>query len=117
MFQQLFLPFLVGYSVSLTEWEGVQSSVDKEILQRISEFEELCRGNNVRTTIIFHYSRSNCFVNSDSFPILLREYFNFFCKPRFVCEETYRSLLRGGSLNWGPSLSRLLIDNDHHGLH
>jgi hypothetical protein len=44
-----FLLFIVGYSVSLTEWEGVQSSVDKEILKRICEFEELCRENNVRT--------------------------------------------------------------------
>ncbi|CAB3991613.1 universal stress A [Paramuricea clavata] len=42
-----------GYSVSLTEWEGVQSSVDKEILQRISEFEELCRGNNLQFKTIY----------------------------------------------------------------
>ena len=43
----MFLLFIVGYSVSLTEWEGVQSSVDKEVLERISEFEDLCREKNV----------------------------------------------------------------------
>ncbi|XP_028404511.1 universal stress protein A-like protein [Dendronephthya gigantea] len=42
-----------GYSVSLTEWEGVEKSVDKEILQRISDFEELCRTNNLQFKTIY----------------------------------------------------------------
>ena len=56
---QLFLLFIVGYSVSLTEWEGVQSSVDKEVLERINEFEKLCRAKNVR---ILHNLVAVCYT-------------------------------------------------------
>ena len=29
------------------EWEGVESSVDKEVIQRVNEYEEICRKHNV----------------------------------------------------------------------
>ena len=50
---------VVGYSVSLTEWEGVEKSVDKEVLRRISDLEELCRTNNVRITMTFFHLQKN----------------------------------------------------------
>ncbi|XP_046845920.1 universal stress protein Slr1101-like isoform X1 [Xenia sp. Carnegie-2017] len=42
-----------GYSVALPEWEGVHKSVDKEVLERISEFEELCSSRNLRFKTIY----------------------------------------------------------------